>query len=217
MHDLRLPLANLLHYSSLACRRNQDTQWQVMQQESQRLKQLVEELNSRLFDPFFSADDQQLTPVSPQQQIERMVRCCQQRLQQSGVTLVTRLQGEQRLPYPPEQLNRILHNLLDNCARHAPGSQVILSCQQQRREQLTIRLECRFQQPAVKATRQGLPSWWRLLRPSLCGIGLRSCRRRAAQQRWGWHTRLDSQGFEATLQLPLSSEALSDRAGVLRV
>ncbi|WP_221798133.1 hypothetical protein [Oceanobacter mangrovi] len=240
MHDLRLSLANLLLYSSLACRRQADSQsdWQLVNKESQRMKRLVEELDAGLAD-----DNARLADIgvetgantdgsqwlSPQQQIKAMLVSCGPRLQQAGVDVHCDLQGDDRLFYPPESLNRILHNLLDNCARHAPGSRVSVSCQALQDQTLEIQLLCDFADGSLAGQRpdqtteflNNLPPWlqsWLACRVgSYYGTGLRSARRLAQQQGWGWACKLDASGFSASLTLPLDGRCDAPITGFLRV
>jgi signal transduction histidine kinase len=219
IHDLRLPLANVLLYSGLMSRQPDAARryCPVLEEEGQRLQSLVSELAALLF-PLQPRrwSNRQVSRLAhcPQDQIRRLARATAARLEQSQCQLTLDLGGTTLLSYSPEALNRILHNLLDNCARHAPGSRVTLVCREEgsgtAAATLVIELCCRY--PAGTRRRSG---WWRW--HEWAGTGLGSCRRLVREQGWCWRSQLTAEGYRAVLQMPLSDAVPVFESGVLRV
>ncbi len=115
-----------------------------------------------------------------------------------------------------DALQRIVSNVLDNCARHSPGSAVSVVCQLPRAasDWLSVDVVCHGAVGAVQAVasrveRSAHPA--RELRSSHCGaVGLRSCRRLARSQGWRISVQSDHQRFVVSLALPPGRRSGSD-------
>lgn len=198
LHDVRLPLANLLLYSRLMQRRPESSEHylSVLQSETGRVNHLVNELADHLSGR--SENASQAQTVCLRQQLEQQIANCRPRLTAANCSLKIDLRGQHVSSSNPAALDRILHNLLDNCARHAPGQSVRVTSHDDGNHWI-VEVRCSAAQPTSE------------IQP---GTGLTSCEQLAEQQHWRWSFQPQSSWLIWRLAIPVSQ---NQPPGVLRV
>jgi len=198
LHDVRLPLANLLLYSRLMQRRPESSERyvSVLQSETGRVNHLVNELADHLMG--HSEHASQAQTVCLRQRLEQQIDNCRPRLAAANCALKVNLCGQHVSAADPAAFDRILHNLLDNCARHAPGQSVRITSRDDGNHWI-VEVQC--------SAAQLIPE----IQP---GTGLTSCERLAKQQNWCWSFQVQSSWLIWRLAIPVHQ---NQPPGVLRV
>lgn len=198
LHDMRLPLANLLLYSRLMQRRPESSEryLSVLQSETGRVNHLVNELADHLNSR--SEHTSQVQTVCFRQRLEQQIANCRPRLAAANCSLEIDLEGQHVNATEPAAFDRILHNLLDNCARHAPGQSVHVRSRDDGNHWM-VEVHC--------SAAQTVPE----VQP---GTGLTSCERLAKQQHWRWSFQVHSNELIWRLAIPVRQ---NQPPGVLRV
>jgi signal transduction histidine kinase len=198
LHDVRLPLANLLLYSRLMQRRPESSERyvSVLQSETGRVNHLVNELADHLNGR--SEHTSRVQTVCFRQRLEQQIATCRPRLAAANCSLQISLAGQHISATEPAAFDRILHNLLDNCARHAPGQSVRVTSRDDGNHWI-VEVLC--------SADQAVPE----VQP---GTGLSSCERLAKQQHWRWSFQVQSNWLVWQLAIPIRQ---NQPPGVLRV
>jgi len=198
LHDVRLPLANLLLYSRLMQRRPESSERyvSVLQSETGRVNHLVNKLADHLNGR--SDHTSRVQTVCLRQRLEQQIANCRPRLTAANCPLQIDLAGQHVSATEPAAFDRILHNLLDNCARHAPGQSVRVTSRDDGNHWI-VEILC--------SADQAVPE----VQP---GTGLTSCERLAKQQNWRWSFQVQSNWLVWRLAIPIRQ---NQPPGVLRV
>jgi len=198
LHDVRLPLANLLLYSRLMQRRPESSERyvSVLQSETGRVNHLVNKLADHLNGR--SDHTSRVQTVCLRQRLEQQIANCRPRLTAANCSLQINLEGQHVSAADSTAFDRILHNLLDNCARHAPGQSVRVTSRDDGNHWI-VEVLC--------SADQAVPE----VQP---GTGLSSCERLAKQQHWRWSFQVQSNWLVWRLAIPTHQ---NQPPGVLRV
>ena len=191
LHDVRLPLANLLLYSRLMQRRPESSERyvSVLQSETGRVNHLVNELADHLMG--HSENTSEAQTVCLRQRLEQQIANCRPRLAAANCSLKIDLCGQHVSSSNPAALDRIIHNLLDNCARHAPGQSVRVTSRDDGNHWI-VEVRC--------SADQAVPE----IQP---GTGLTSCEQLAGKQHWRWSFQMQSNWLIWRLVLPVKAPA----------
>ena len=219
LHDIRLPLANLLLYSSLVQRRPDsfDRYQGVLKTETQRIQGLLNTLAvlvNPADNPVVSASSRErASPVAnhlvadratstPIAHIRQLAISYEQKLENANCQLELQLENCPTVFVNLTVLGRILHNLLDNCTRHAPGRSIRLTTRGSDKARMVVELNSATQGQAI------------VFEP---GTGLNSCARLAKQEGWQWSCQSSSDWLTWRLEIPLTDSKVTPAMGVLCV